>query len=154
MIDVKRWCVLALVAAGCAREAAPVRGPDTAQAAAIAWAFDAPRSWDDRVTLGDARNVPGTYRSARLFTYAPRDTTIVPQVLLGIFVYDSAAWVGLSADPGPPLGDSLTSANGHVFIASLPQSNPFREGSADARTFDSMTVDLAAVRRGFRVLRR
>jgi hypothetical protein len=60
----------------------------------------------------------------------------------------------VARESGPPQGDSLTSANGQVFIASLPQSNPFPAGSADARTFDSLAVDLAAVRKAFRVLTR
>ncbi|MBC7894814.1 MAG: hypothetical protein H7066_05340 [Cytophagaceae bacterium] len=146
--------VTALVCA-CASEA-PRPARDTVVAAStnpIGWAFDVPANWDDRVTLDD--NVPGTgtYRAARMFTYAPRDTSIVPQILLGIFVYDSAAWADVARQEGPPQGDSLTSSAGQVFIASLPQSNPFAEGSADYRTFDSLSVDLAAVKKGFRVAR-
>jgi hypothetical protein len=74
-------------------------------------------------------------------------------VLLDIAVYDSATWARLSAEPGPPHGDSLASVGGQVVVAGLPQSNPFAEGSADYRTFDSLSVDLARVRQGFRVLR-
>lgn len=146
--------VVALLCA-CASEAPPPSTPATVAASTnpIGWAFDAPVSWDDRVQLDD--NVPGTgtYRSARMFTYVPRDTSIVPQILLGIFVYDSAAWAGVVRQEGPPQGDSLTSSAGQVFIASLPQSNPFAAGSADYRTFDSLSVNIAAVRKGFRVAR-
>lgn len=117
----------------------------------IAWAFDAPPAWDDRITLGDDPT-PGRYLSARVFSYRPRDTTIVPQGLLGIIVYDTATWARVSAEPGPPQGDTLASVGGQVFVASLPQSNPFAEGSADARTFDSLAVDLVTVRARFRVL--
>lgn len=144
---------IAAIAGACAPEARPPAS-DTAVAAStnpIGWAFDVPPHWDDRVKLED--NVPGTgtHRAARMFTYAPRDTSIVPQNLLGIFVYDSAAWAEVARQEGPPQGDSLTSFGGQVFVASLPQSNPFAEGSADYRTFDSLSVDLAAVKKGFRV---
>lgn len=147
-----RVAIAALVCA-CASEAPPPAG-DTAVAAStnpIGWAFDVPPHWDDRVTLDGNVAGTGTYRAARMFTYAPRDTSIGPQVLLGIFVYDSAAWAEVARQDAPPQGDSLTSFGGQVFVASLPQSNPFAEGSADYRTFDSLSVDLAAVRRGFRV---
>ena len=146
--------VVALVAlTSCAPKAPPPVADSAAPASdsPIAWAFDAPNAWDDRVTLDDRVPGSGTYRSARLFTYAPRDTSIVPQALLGIFVYDSLAWAAMTKQGGPPLGDSLTSVAGQVFIASLPQSNPFRAGSADSRAFDSLLVDLASVRKGFRV---
>ena len=119
----------------------------------VSWAFDVPSRWDDRVVLVDSVPGTGTYRSARLFNYTPRDTTVMPQTLLGVFVYDSATWTRATLDAGPPLGDSLTTVEGHVFIASLPQSNPFRQGTADARTFDSLAVDIATVRKGFRVAR-
>ena len=144
--------IVALLSA-CASEAPPPSDAAalSADSSPIGWVFDVPPGWDERVKLDD--NVPGTgtYRSARMFTYAPRDTSIVPQILLGIFVYDSAAWAEVSRQEGPPQGDSLTSSAGQVFIASLPQSNPFAEGSADYHTFDSLSVDLAAVKKGFRV---
>lgn len=149
-------CAVATIAAllsACASEAPPPSRDATVSSSTnpIGWAFDVPAHWDDRVALDD--NVPGTgtYRAARMFTYAPRDTSIVPQILLGIFVYDSAAWADVARQEGPPQGDSLTSFAGQVFIASLPQSNPFAEGSADFRTFDSLSVDLEAVKKGFRV---
>ncbi len=146
---------VAVLFSACASEnRPPVEQPTvTSSTNPIGWVFDVPPSWDDRVKLEDSVPGTGTYRSARVFTYAPRDTSIVPQILLGIFVYDSAAWAEVSRQEGPPQGDSLTSAAGQVFIASLPQSNPFAEGSADYKTFDSLSVDLAAVRKGFRVAR-
>ena len=81
------------------------------------------------------------------------DTTVRPQVLLGIVVYDSATWARVAAEPGPPQGDSLLSVAGQVFVAGLPQSNPFADGSPDFFTFDSLAVALDRVRQGFRVLR-
>jgi hypothetical protein len=87
-----------------------------------------------------------------VFHYLPTDTTLRPQALLGIVVYDSLQWAQLRSEEGPPPGDSLTTVNGQVFAAGLPQSNPFVPASADARAFDSLAVDLEKVRRAFRVL--
>jgi hypothetical protein len=132
------------------RELPATPAPDSPTA--IAWSFDAPPSWGDRVQLEDNATMPGAWRSARLFVYTPRDTTVRPQTLLAIIVYDSAAWAELRREEGPPQGDSLSSHAGQVFVASLPQSNPFAQGSADARTFDSLVVDATEVRRRFRVM--
>lgn len=149
-------CVaIAALLSACASEAPPPSRDATVSSSTnpIGWIFDAPAGWDDRVRLDDDVPGTGTYRAARRFTYAPRDTSIPPPLLLGIFVYDSAAWADVARQEGPPQGDSLTNSAGQVFIASLPQSNPFAEGSADYRAFDSLSVDLAAVKKGFRVAR-
>jgi hypothetical protein len=141
-------CVLSFA---CAKEAPPPP-PPAAPPSPIAWAFDPPPVWDDRVTFAEDPQ-PGSHLSSRVFLYSPRDTSVRPQILLGITVYDSATWARMAAEPGPPQGDSLSSAGGQVFAAGFPQSNPFAEGSADFRTFDSLAVDLARVRQRFRVLR-
>lgn len=142
------WTVALL---GCARREDAPAPPPAAPPRPLAWAFDAPARWGDRVRLDDDP-VSGTMLSARVFNYLPIDTTQRPQALLGLVVYDTAQWARLRAGEGPPPGDSLTAANGQVFVAGLPQSNPFAAASADARAFDSLAVDLAAVRRAFRVL--
>lgn len=150
MRSVRTLIVLALGLA-CAKEAPPPQQP-SAPPSPIAWAFDAPPSWDERVSLVENPQ-PGSFLSSRLFVLAPRDTTVRPQVLLGIVVYDSATWARVAAEPGPPQGDSLLAVAGQVFVAGLPQSNPFAEGSPDFLTFDSLAVPLERVRQGFRVLR-
>ncbi len=125
--------------------------PVVADTGPIAWAFEAPESWDQRVKLVEA-NLRGQQLSARTFVIAPRDSSVLPQVLLGIVVYDSGTWSRVAAEPGPPQGDVITTVGGQVFVASLPQSNPFAPGSADALTFDSLAVDIEGVKRGFRVM--
>jgi hypothetical protein len=39
-----------------------------------------------------------------------------------------------------------------VYVASLPQSNPFQAGSRDALAFDSMAVTIDYVRGAFRLV--
>lgn len=72
--------------------------------------------------------------------YLPQDTSVIPQTLAVVAVYDSAAWVKVKAEGGPPPGDSLLSKNGRVYVLALPQSNPFTPGSADALKFDSLAL--------------
>lgn len=124
---------------------------------ALSWRFEAPQSWDDRVRLvddpeGEKRLAEQGIRAARLFEYLPHDTTVAPQALLGIYVYDSTAWARLEAEEGPPQGELVTRGAGVAYVAGFPQSNPFAPGSADSVEFDKRTVTMEYVRRAFRVV--
>ncbi len=164
--SVRSWCLsVAVVAAACS--SAGERGAtgdsanvaaDSAATATLSWSLSAPASWDDRVVMVDDPEGIGRLReqgirSARLFNYVPYDTTIVPQTLLGVYVYDSTAWAKLEAEEGPPQGELLRRAPGIAYIASFPQSNPFADGVRDAAEFARRSVDRAFVDSAFRVVR-
>lgn len=70
--------------------------------------------------------------------YLPADSSIRPQTLVVVAVYDSAEWVATRAEQGPPPGDSVAARGGRIYIVGLPQSNPFAPGSRDAIRFDSL----------------
>lgn len=125
---------------------------------ALSWRFVSPESWDDRVRIVD--DPEGVQRlkeqgihAARLFEYLPRDTSIVPQALLGVYVYDSTAWAKLEGEEGPPQGEVVTRGPGVVYVVGFPQSNPFAPGSADSVEFDRRAVTMEYVKRAFQVLR-
>jgi hypothetical protein len=86
---------------------------------------------DSLSTAERGRARPG----ALVFEYLPSDTTIRPQALLVVAVYDSAAWRSVRAEEGPPPGDSVAARHGRVYVVGLPQSNPFLPGSPDAAVF-------------------
>ncbi len=125
--------------------------------APLSWRFEVPSVWDDRVRMVNdpeeaARLAAQGIHGARSFEYVPRDSSEVPQRLLGVWVYDSSAWDQVSAEQGPALGDEIARGPGVVYIAGLPQSNPFAPGSVDAVEFDKRTMTLDAVKRNFRVV--
>jgi hypothetical protein len=77
---------------------------------------------------GRARLAQQGIRDARLFEYLPHDRAIVPQTLLGVYVYDSLAWARLEAEEGPPgRVDRSRRARVHRPV----QSNPFEHRSVD-----------------------
>jgi hypothetical protein len=157
------WCV---TLAACGERTGVGGRPDsTAGAAAatdaavpsVSWRLEAPSSWDDRVVIvPDPQGAEGLasegIQSARLFNYVPYDTTVVPQTLLGVYVYDSTAWARLEGEDGPPQGDVVGRGEGIVYVAGFPQSNPFAPGSRDAREFDRRTVTREYVRGAFRAV--
>lgn len=134
-----------------------VTGTDGVQEA-LSWRLEAPQSWDDRVRLidgaeGVGRPIGEGVRAARRFEYVPHDTTLMPQPLLGIYVYDSTAWAQLEAEEGPRFGELITRGAGVVFVGTLPPSNPYAPGSEDAAGFGGRTVTMEYVRRAFHVVR-
>lgn len=125
--------------------------------ASRSWRIEAPESWDDRIQIVEdpdglaALEKQGIY-NASLFNYLPFDTTVVPQTLLGIYVYDSTSWARLEAVEGPPQGELIVRGPGLAFVAGLPPSNPFTPGTRDSIEFDKRSVTMEFVRRSFRVV--
>lgn len=133
-------------------------GDSSAAMPALSWRLESPPSWDDRVRMVDDPQAAPLLReravhSAKLFEYLPRDTSIVPQVLLGVYVYDSTAWAKVSAEDGPPQGEVVARGPGVVYVVGFPQSNPFGSQQADSVEFEKRAITMEYVKRAFRVVR-
>lgn len=104
-----------------------------------------PERWTNRFRTDTLPTVErGTALPGALnLVYVPVDSTAIPQTLVVVAVYDSAAWRAVKTEGGPPPGDSVMTHNGRVYVLSLPQSNPFEAGSADALSFDSLALTAA-----------
>jgi len=149
--------VALLVMAGCSSTETRGEGDSVAAGDAVSWRLASPSTWDDRVRVTDdpegAEHLARQgIRSARLFEYLPYDTTIVPQTLLGVYVYDSLAWSKLEAEEGPPQGDLIARGPGLAYVVGFPQSNPFAPGSRDSAEFDRRSVSMEYVKQAFRTM--
>jgi hypothetical protein len=142
---------------GCGRDAGPPPAPpavDTTTASVTrydspdgTYVLDLPVRWSghfqvDSISTGErGRARPGVL----VFSYLPSDSTLRPQVLAVVAVYDSAVWAEVRSEAGPPPGDSVIAKNGRVYVVGLPQSNPFAPGSADAVLFGLLELKPAEV---------
>lgn len=150
-----KWCIalLAPVILGCGRgsDSAPQSVADSATTAVAGSRFEAPDGsyvlelptrWTGhyRVDSLSTAELGRARRGALVFSYLPSDSTIRPQVLAVVATYDSAAWVAVRAEGGPPPGDSVIARAGRVYVVGLPQSNPFPTGSADAVLFELLQL--------------
>ena len=60
---------------------------------------------------------------ALVFEYLPSDSTIHPQALMAVAVYDSVTWRAVRAEQGPPPGDSVAAKLGRIYVIGLPQND-------------------------------
>jgi hypothetical protein len=131
---------LGLMAVACAD--APKPPSDGPAPAGTLYDLDLPARWTgvSRTDSLSTAELGSADHGALNIVYLPADTTVVPQTLVVIATYDSAAWSAVRAEGGPPPGDSVAARNGKVFVVALPQSNPFAPGSRDAVRFDSLQL--------------
>jgi hypothetical protein len=142
------WLVTLILLSACGEKPAPDRNaaaPDSASSSLGSYNLALPDRWkghfrvDSLSTQERGSALPG----AVVFNYLPSDSTIRPQALLVVAVYDSAAWQAVRKEGGPPPGDSVAAKNGKVFVVGLPQSNPFAPGSPDAMVFQLLELKAA-----------
>lgn len=69
--------------------------------------------------------------------------------LLSIYVYDKAYWDNLASQPIALPGVPIAQTASSVFVAFLPQSNPYPDGSADAATYESLFMTVDQVKQAF-----
>lgn len=174
----REWMLPVLVAAmvsGCgsreSREVSETKGNNQAPGAAAkaertpfvareaGVRFDPPPQWDLSLVRMETQGgsaadsvLPGA-AYAVTFSYRAEQPAHRPEVLLRLMVFEKDAWARIAAAPGPPAGAPIDSVDAWVFVASLPQSNPYREGLLDADQFEAMTLTLADVREHFSIER-
>ena len=118
--------------------------------------FDPPSTWPParyRVDSDSNLDAAGTSEAAYSVTlfYVPRDTGMHDAPLCRFLVFTRQQWEHLQTDDGPPVGTTIESLDAWVYVAQLPQSNPFQPGSADAEQFDAMRLAIRDVRARFSV---
>lgn len=64
----------------------------------------------------------------------------LPARWTGRYSVGSLSTPEVRGEAGPPPGDSVAARAGRVYVAGLPQSNPFAPGSADATAFHELRL--------------
>jgi len=76
-----------------------------------------------------------------------------PEPVLTVLVFKAPDWRALAREGKPLPGSVLANRGGRTWVAVLPDENPYAAGTSDRKAFEEMRVDLAAIRRGFRLLK-
>lgn len=119
--------------------------------------FDPPPAWPRaryRVETqfgsgADAKQAGAGYWVA--VQYRPEQPGHKEASLCRIVVFKREEWLRIGAEPGPPVGTTIDSVATWVYVAQLPQANPYPEGSPDAEQFGAMRLSIRDVRAGFTV---
>ena len=154
-------CVAGVVLAGCGSREEPPREHSTALAPLVSREagirFMPPLRWSrDRVVLTELRadsaavKLTGAIHGVS-FDYKAEQPGHRNQSLLRILVFDQTRFDALLAEGGPPAGEPIASVGDWVYVAALPQSNPYRAETLDADQFDAMRLSLEDVRAAFTI---
>lgn len=125
--------------------------------AAAGFAFRVPPAWNDHWDVAIHEGAEAAQRGSGAstvveFTCRPVTAGTRPEILVAIVVMDRARWEAMRKEEGPPPGDLLAERGDRVWLAGLPQSQPFAKGTADAARFEAMQLSLDQVKRGFALL--
>lgn len=125
--------------------------------AAAGFAFRIPPAWNDHWDVAIHEGAEAAQRGSGAgtvveFICRPVTAGTRPEILVAIVAMERARWLPLRAEAGPPLGDLLAERGDRVWLAGLPQSQPYAAGTPDAARFETMQLSLDQVKRGFALL--
>jgi len=116
--------------------------------------FALPPAWQGGYRIdarhgGDADRVAPRSRHAVTFQYVPLASAVPEQVLLRILAFGRADWEAIVKAAGPQPGMQVGERADVVYVASVPQGNPFDKGSADWKRYGAMALSPDQVRQAF-----
>ena len=114
--------------------------------------FDTPATWpEDRYRLDTklgsaaaAQQAGAAYWVA--MQYQPEEAGQRISSLWRIVVFPRDQWQRIDAEAGPPVGTVMKALDAWVYVAQMPQSNPYPDGSSDAQQFDAMRLPIRELR--------
>lgn len=119
--------------------------------------FDTPSTWPSERYRVDAKTgheaetqqVGAAHWVA--MQYRPEQPGHTEASLCRIVVFSNDTWARIDAEAGPPLGTVIENAGGWVYLAQLPQSNPYPADSPDGEQFDAMRLSIREFRTRFAI---
>ncbi|USG68271.1 hypothetical protein NDK47_13725 [Brevibacillus ruminantium] len=110
------------------------------------FSFKPPVSWNGHYKVSqyagaDADKILPSAKHVMKFEYTTKDGKDA-ETLLMLSVFAKNDWTRLASEQGTPVGSEITEANGMVYVATTPQSNPFDLQSEDGKLFDQLYGDL------------
>ncbi len=118
--------------------------------------FDPPSTWPparyrvDADSNEHANEPPSEAAYSVTLFYIPRDGGR-EEPLCRFLVFTREQWNRIQAEDGPPVGTTIESLDAWVYVAQLPQSNPYESNSADTEQFDAMRLAIRDVRARFSI---
>jgi len=119
--------------------------------------FDPPSTWPrDRYRVdvqsgADAAEQQPNATHWVALQYRPEQSGQDETSLCRFVVFSHDAWTRIAAEAGPPLGTLIGGIDDWVYIAQLPQSNPYSSESLDGPQFDAMRLSIREVRARFAI---
>lgn len=119
--------------------------------------FDPPSTWLRKNYRVDAKS--GELAAAEqagashtvMVSYQPDQPGHREAPLCRIVVFPREEWTRIDSADGPPIGTVIDSLHAWVYVAQMPQSNPYPHDSLDAEQFDAMRLSIRELRARFAI---
>lgn len=106
--------------------------------------LDLPGVWTGKYRTTEGKDTTTRARLAIDFKYVPDSGSKAPSLSLMILrVFSRDAWNAATLPGSSPIGSVLGERGNDVFVLSLPRSNPYVPGSAEATAYDQLIISLA-----------
>ena len=120
------------------------------------FSFALPYAWQGGYRIearhgADAEGLAPGARHAVTFHYVPLASAVPEQVLLRVLVFGRADWETIEKARGPQAGMEVGERGDVVYVVSVPQGNPFDEGSADRTRYGAMLLSSDQVKQAFTI---
>jgi hypothetical protein len=76
---------------------------------------------------------------------------VEPQTLIVVRIFSKAAWDKVMARPGQPVAARITERGDDVFALSLPEVNPYKPGTPEAKRYDDLVLSVVQDKAGLRL---
>jgi hypothetical protein len=119
--------------------------------------FDPPSTWPRKNYRVESKSGPlaeeeqdGAAHDVTMH-YQPDQPGHKEAPLCRIVVFPRHEWARVDTEDGPPVGTVIDSLHAWVYVAQMPQSNPYPDGSPDAEQFDAMRLSIRELRARFAI---
>ena len=114
--------------------------------------LDLPPVWRGNYSVREGPDTSAGSRFRVQFEFRPDPVwKVEPKTLIVVRVFTRAAWDKVMARPGQPVAAKVTERGDDVFALSLPESNPYKPGTPEAKRYDDLVLSVVQDKAGLRL---
>jgi hypothetical protein len=116
------------------------------------FAVDFPPVWRGNYSVLEGPDTSAGSRFRVQFVFRPDPAwKVEPQPLIVVRIFSKAAWDKVMAKPGQPVAAKITERGDDVFALSLPETNPYKPGTPEAKRYDDLVLSVVQDKAGLRL---
>lgn len=111
-----------------------------------------PPVWRGNYTVMEGPDTSAGSRFRVQFVFRPDPAwKVEPKALIVVRVFTKAAWDRVLARPGVAIAAKIAERGDDVFAFSLPEANPYKPGTPEAKRYDDLVLSVVQDKAGLRL---